>query len=76
MGKKYGFKAVIGTEVELDNQVLTGRFEGKNCQGAEKVTRLLWHFPDRNNYYLYAYGGSRGDHALIKFADFPYYRCF
>lgn len=74
--KQYGFKAVIGTEVDVDNEILTGRFAGENCYGEEKVTRLLSHFPERNNYYLYAYGDSRGDHEMIKFADFPYYRCF
>ncbi len=57
--KQHGFMAVIGTEVELDNEMLTGRFEGKNCHGPEKVTRLLSHFPERNHYDLYAYGDSR-----------------
>jgi HAD superfamily hydrolase (TIGR01490 family) len=74
--KQYGFEAVIGTEVELDNEMLTGQFAGKNCHGQEKVTRLLSHFPERNNYYLYTYGNSRGDREMMKFADFPYYRCF
>jgi len=71
-----GFQKVIATEVELDNEILTGRFSGKNCHGAEKVTRLLSHFPERNNYYLYVYGDSRGDIEMMKFADFAYYRCF
>ena len=74
--KQHGFKAVIGTEVESSNEVLTGKFAGKNCHGSEKVTRLLSHFPERHNYYLYAYGDSRGDREMMKFADFPYYRCF
>ena len=74
--KQYGFKAVIGTEVELDNEILTGQFAGKNCHGPEKVTRLLSHYPERNNYYLYDYGDSKGDRDMMKFADFPYYRCF
>jgi len=74
--KQYGFEAVIGTEVELDNEMLTGKFMGENCYGSEKVTRFLSHFPERNNYYLYAYGDSKGDREMMKFADFPYYRCF
>ena len=74
--KQYGFKTVIGTEVELDNEILTGRFEGTHCQGPEKVARLLLHSPERSNYYLYAYGDSRGDREMIKCADFPSYRCF
>ncbi|KIE18581.1 hypothetical protein DS62_13845 [Smithella sp. SC_K08D17] len=74
--KQHGFKVVISTEVELDNEMLTGQFVGRNCHGPEKVTRLLSHFPERNNYYLYAYGDSRGDFEMMKFADFPYYRSF
>jgi HAD superfamily hydrolase (TIGR01490 family) len=74
--KQYGFKTVIGTEVELDNEMLTGKFMGENCYGSEKVIRFLSHFPERNNYYLYAYGNSRGDREMMKLADFPYYRYF
>lgn len=74
--KQYGFKAVIGTEVELNNEILTGRFAGKNCYGPEKVTRLLSDFPERDHYYLYAYGDGKGDREMMEFADFPYYRCF
>jgi phosphatidylglycerophosphatase C len=74
--KQHGFMAVIGTEIELDNEMLTGRFEGKNCHGPEKVTRLLSYFPERNHYDLYAYGDSRGDREMMKFADFPHYQCF
>ena len=74
--KNNGFQKVIATEVELDKDILTGRFSGKNCHGAEKVTRLLSHFPERNNYDLYAYGDSKGDLEMMKLADFAYYRCF
>jgi len=74
--KQHGFTDVIGTEVELDDERLTGKFAGKNCHGPEKVTRLLAHFPERQDYELYAYGDSQGDLEMMKFADFPYYRCF
>jgi len=72
--ERNGIEAVIATEVGLDNGILTGRFSGKNCRGAEKVRRILSRFPDREKYDLYAYGDSRGDREMLEFADFPYYR--
>ena len=72
--ERNGIEAVIATEVGLDNGILTGRFSGKNCRGAEKVRRILSWFPERGDYDLYAYGDSRGDREMLEFADFPYYR--
>lgn len=61
---------VLGTQVEVDgNGRLTGRFLSKNCFGQEKVNRLLEVEPIRDDYYLYAYGDSRGDQEMIAFAD-------
>jgi len=72
--QQQGIETVIATEVDLDDTVLTGRFSGKNCRGAEKVRRILSRFPDRGKYDLYAYGDSRGDREMLRFADFPHYR--
>lgn len=74
--KQHGFTDVIGTEVELDGERLTGQFVGQNCYGPEKVTQLLAHFPARQEYELHAYGDSEGDLEMMRFADIPYYRCF
>ena len=38
---------VLGTQVEVKDGLLTGRFSTKNCYGQEKVNRLLSVFPDR-----------------------------
>lgn len=67
---------VIGTMVEEREGVLTGRFLTKNCYGKEKVTRLLQLFPERTQYWLTAYGDSRGDFELLDFANESYYRPF
>ena len=67
---RYGVDKVIATQVETDeNGMLTGRFLSPNCNGKEKVRRLLEEEPDRENYYLYAYGDSKGDIPLLEFAD-------
>ncbi|MCD8291347.1 MAG: haloacid dehalogenase-like hydrolase [Prevotella sp.] len=67
---------VVGTTVETKDGLLTGRFLTKNCFGAEKVNRLLELFPKRTDYWLTAYGDSRGDFNLLDFANEGYYRPF
>ena len=67
---------VLGTQVEVIGGRLTGRFLSKNCYGQEKINRLLEVFPDRENYYLIAYGDSNGDRKLLDFADESYYKPF
>lgn len=68
---------VIGTRIETDNNnIITGRFLTKNCYGLEKINRLLNVYPNRKEYNLYAYGDSRGDKELLKFADESFYRIF
>ena len=72
-----GVKQVLGTQLELSRgDRLTGRFSTPNCYGPEKVRRLQTLFPQRTNYYLIAYGDSRGDRELLSFADEAYYKLF
>lgn len=67
---------IICTKIQVVDGKLTGRFLTKNCYGEEKVRRLLEQYPDRKEYKLVAYGDSRGDHALLDFADEGHYREF
>ena len=67
---------VLGTQVEVKDGCLTGRFLTKNCYGQEKVNRLLAVCPDRETYHLTAYGDSRGDKELLAFADVAHYKPF
>lgn len=60
---------VLGTQIEVIDGRLTGRFLTKNCYGQEKVNRILALYPDRSSYHLTAYGDSRGDKELLAFAD-------
>lgn len=67
---QYGVGRVIATEAEIDGKgFMTGRFRSPNCNGKEKVKRLLEKEPERKEYYLYAYGDSKGDMPLLEFAD-------
>lgn len=67
---------VVGTQVEVRDDRLTGRFLTPNCYGQEKVNRLLALHPDRHAYHLTAYGDSRGDKELLAFADEAHYKPF
>ena len=60
---------ILGTQVEVIDGRLTGRFLTPNCYGQEKVRRILALYPDRSSYHLTAYGDSRGDCELLAFAD-------
>jgi phosphatidylglycerophosphatase C len=73
---KYGIDTVLATGLQLDNNIITGNFLTKNCHGAEKVTRLLAAYADRDSYTLYAYGDSNGDKELLAAADHSFYRKF
>lgn len=68
-----GFEDVISTKPEIIDDKLTGDFQTKNCFGKEKVNRLREKYPNREEYYLYAYGDSEGDKDLLQYADIPSY---
>lgn len=67
--KNLGIENVLGTQIEVINGTITGAFKSKNCYGQEKVNRLLEKEPNRNEYFLTAYGDSRGDKEMLEFAD-------
>jgi HAD superfamily hydrolase (TIGR01490 family) len=66
----------VGTQIEIKDGLLTGRFLTKNCYGQEKVNRILALYPNRSEYHLTAYGDSRGDKELLAFADESDYKPF
>jgi len=72
-----GVDLILATKIEINKTgALTGRFLTKNCYGQEKVNRLLEMFPNKDLYYLVAYGDSRGDRELIELADEGFYNKF
>lgn len=69
-----GAHDVLATRLEVDERgVLTGRLDGPNCRGPEKVVRLhCWldrHLGGRDAVHLTAYGDSTGDRELLADAD-------
>jgi len=73
---KSGFKHIIATNVEIKDNLLTGKFIGPCPYGIEKVIGLSKLGFNSNQYIIYAYGDSNGDKELLKLADYPFYRTF
>ena len=67
---------VLGTQTEVVDGRLTGRFLTPNCYGAEKVRRVSEVIGRREDYYITAYGDSRGDRELLQWADEAHYKPF
>ena len=68
---------VLGTQIEVVDGKLTGRFLSRNCYGAEKVRRITDVLPhDRQAYTIEAFGDSRGDREMLAFADHGHYKPF
>ncbi len=66
---------LVSTTLEINNGLLTGRIQGKNCHGEEKVRRIraIWNLED---YEVYAYGDSRADLPMLNLATRSFYKPF
>jgi phosphatidylglycerophosphatase C len=72
-----GAQGVVATKLSSDPQGnLTGRYDGKNCRGTEKFSRVTtWMRSEgllgssEQSPVLWAYGNSRGDLRLLRAAD-------
>jgi len=73
--KEFGLEC-LASRLEVRNGKITGRLEGKNCHGKEKVRRLLEVAQLQNYDALLVYGDSHGDHALGEIANQYFYKYF
>ena len=81
---------VLGTQIEVIDGRLTGKFKSNNCYGEEKVHRICealtttaanaYGTPslsfDRAQYDIEAFGDSRGDKEMLAYADKGHYKPF
>jgi phosphatidylglycerophosphatase C len=71
-----GADLLIGTKLALDDAGrVTGKFDGKNCRGAEKVVRLKQAFGE-DVVLAAAYGDTSGDREMLRIAEEKCYRLF
>ena len=81
---------VLGTQIEVIDGRLTGKFKSNNCYGEEKVHRICEALSAptspsspasaapfvRSQYEIEAFGDSRGDKEMLAFADKGHYKPF
>jgi phosphatidylglycerophosphatase C len=66
-----GADGAVATRLEVVDGALTGRYDGANCRGEEKLRRVReWaDAADERPGRIWAYGNSRGDLHLLEAAD-------
>jgi phosphatidylglycerophosphatase C len=68
--------ALIATCLETNSGTITGKLNGKNCRGQEKVRRILELHQMHDYDEIYAYGDSSGDRQMMKLATRSFYKPF
>lgn len=67
---------ILATQLDFSSGTFQGKLSSPNCNGAEKVNRILSLIDPKEYEGIYAYGDSIGDKELLAFATQPYYRKF
>lgn len=67
---------LIATQAQFKNEIYTGEFISKNCNGPEKVNRLkkIIHKEDYDK--IISFGDTQGDKEMLEWADESHYRFF
>lgn len=78
VARQMGFDALLCTEMQVENNHLTGAMRTPNCHGEQKVIRLqAWltqRFVSVEDLLLYAYGDTSGDKPMLRMARHAWYR--
>lgn len=67
---------LIATRADFSNGRYTGNFVGKNCNGKEKVIRILKEIAGEKFDKTIAFGDTSADRPMLSWADESYYRYF
>jgi phosphatidylglycerophosphatase C len=65
---------LIGSKIEVRENLVTGKIYGKNCFGNEKVNRLNQYLDISKYSEIYAYGDSKGDFPLLDLSTQRFYK--
>jgi phosphatidylglycerophosphatase C len=66
----------IATKMVIDNNRVTGKIDGRNCHGEEKVRRILEKFNLDHYSTVYCYGDTPGDRYMLSLGNFRFYKPF
>jgi phosphatidylglycerophosphatase C len=67
---------LIATKLEIRHDRITGKIEGNNCHGQEKVRRIVSQYDLSQYDEVYCYGDTKGDKPMLGLATFGFYRPF
>lgn len=67
---------LIATKAEFKNEVFTGNFVGKNCNGPEKVIRIKEEISDKKYDKTIAFGDTSGDQQMLDWANEGQFKFF
>jgi phosphatidylglycerophosphatase C len=67
---------LISTRLQVKQGKITGRIEGKNCHGGQKVIRIQEEYNLSDYQEIYAYGDSPADKPMMGLATNSFYKPF
>ena len=67
---------LISTILECKDEVITGKIEGRNCHGEEKVKRIQAVYDLSQYDEIYCYGDSSGDKPMLSLANISFFKPF
>ncbi len=67
---------LLSTRAEFKNDIFTGNFIGKNCNGPEKVKRIIETVNERKFDKIIAFGDTSGDREMLSWADKSHFEFF
>lgn len=67
---------LLSTEALFQNEVFSGEFSTKNCNGEEKVRRIKSSIGNKKFDKMIAFGDTFGDKPMLEFANEGYFRFF
>lgn len=67
---------LISTELEFENEKLTGVFLTKNCNFKEKPRRIKKKYDLSKFKEIHVFGNSKGDHLMMDLGTHKYYKYF
>ena len=67
---------LIATKAEFKNDIFTGNFVGKNCNGLEKVNRIKEEISAKKYDKTIAFGDTSGDQQMLDWANEGQYKFF
>lgn len=67
---------LIATKAEFKNDVFTGKFIGKNCNGSEKLNRILSEIAGKKYDKTIGFGDTDGDKEMLNWVDEQQFKFF